>query len=242
MLPDNAGGKAKVSGNDLVATVSFTNLPGSNSAFGAKTAKLKFGGSVVDSAPYEVFPAKAATNHPSDSTNRTWPNWMFYWMKTSANGVNTNVKYGGSSSGRSEYDYSGGRTIILMNDASASQIAAWGTPKGIDCFAWTTRHEAKHHTQITGFWPTTYVADDDRDVDVLPNDQEPTYMSGRPYDPDVKATYPDTFGYGQNPIPDIEDICMRKQSAPYPLDVLWSNESANDEDWASPGKNTKNRY
>jgi hypothetical protein len=58
-----------------------------------------------------------------------------------------------SGPGRSNFDYFAARTIKLHDDACGTQIAAWGTPKGIDTFAWTTGHENKHFIQITGFWP-----------------------------------------------------------------------------------------
>lgn len=64
-------------------------------------------------------------------------------------------------------------------------------------------------------------------------------MPGRPYDPTKAATYPDTIGYGEDPLRDIEDICMRSQVSPYELDILWENGSANNEDWANPGKMSK---
>ena len=69
-------------------------------------------------------------------------------------------------------------------------------------------------------------------------------MPGWPYDPTKVATRLDTIGYGTDPmINDVEDIAMRSQSLPgYPLDILWNNGSANDQDWANPGKNSKSVY
>jgi hypothetical protein len=147
-----------------------------------------------------------------------------------------------TSTKRSHYDYFDNRTIKIGDDASFSQIAAWGTPKGIDCFAWTVAHESKHHLQLTSFWPKTWVAKEDIDFDWIPNEQETKYMTGRIYSPTNKFTFFDTIGYGQNPIPDYEDICMRSQESPYALDQLWINGTANKEDWANPGKQAKTKY
>ena len=143
---------------------------------------------------------------------------------------------------RPYYDYIDGRTIKMGIAGSTTSIAAWGSPKGIDCFAWITAHENKHHVQIVGFWPVSWIAAQDNDRDWLKDLDEPAYMAGRPYDPTKAATYPDTIGYGENPLRDTEDICMREQRAPYNLDPLWENGSANDADWAYPGKNSQNPY
>ena len=191
-----------------------------------------------DEESCEVFFPKSATNHPGGQAGS--PNWYFYWSQTTANGANTTMVYTNGPS--SYYDYFAGRTIFIDADTCDSHIAAWGTPQGIDCFAWVTAHEAKHHTQLTGFWPTNWVAAQDIDSDWLPNNQETNYMPGRAYSPTNAATFPDTVGYGQNPIPDYEDINMRSQTSPYGLDVLWSNGTANAEDWANPGKNSATTY
>ena len=188
-----------------------------NDAFGKKKAILLLNGRKLEESDYEVFFPKNATNHPGGQAGS--PNWFYYWGQTSANKGNTTIKYLNAT--RSYYDYASDRTIFIANDAALSQISIWGTPKGIDCYAWTTAHEAKHHRQITNFWPTQWRAVDDTDMDWLPNDQEPIYMPGRPYSPTNPATYPDVFGYGQNPIRDCEDINMRSQNPPYSLDKLW---------------------
>jgi hypothetical protein len=178
-------------------------------------------------------------NHPGTGSGTT-PNWFFYWAQTSANLLNTTTDYIGSA--RSHYDYFDNRKIKLGDDCAGTQIAAWGTPKGIDCYAWTTGHESKHHIQITSFWPTNWNGSQDSDSDWLPNSQETTYMPGRNYDPINAATFPDSIGYGENPIRDVEDIAMRSQNSPYGLDKLWTNGAADSEDWASPGKNVKNKF
>ncbi len=230
----NPGGRPTAYNGVLRATATFTGLPASNAAFGAKKARFFFDDTQRDESDYEVFFPKNATNHPDGQADS--PNWFYYWGKTSANKANTKLVYINST--RSFYDYFNEQTIFLANDAACSQIVAWGTPQGIDCYAWTTAHEAKHHSQTTGFWPVRWRAEDDIDSDWLPNNIETSYMPGRLYSPTNAATFVDTIGYGQDPIPDIEDINMRSQTSPYGLDQLWNNGSANAEDWANPGKQT----
>ncbi len=231
-------GRAAVSGDSLVATVTFTGLPVNNSDFGKKKALVYFGGILCDEKDYEVFFPKEAKNHPIGQPDS--PNWFYYWKQTSANSASTRLVY--TNATRSFYHYFKDRTIFIANDASKTQIASWGSPRGIDCYAWTVAHESKHHLQTVNFWPVQWNADMDDDRDWLPNDKETNYMQGRAYSPLNRATYPDVYGYGEDPIPDIEDIDMRQQVQPYELDVLWSNGRANSEDWANSGKQTIKSY
>jgi len=222
------------------STATFSNLPSVNGAFGQKTITLSYVGLECSTqTTIQVYFAKTATNHPGGVSGT--PNWYFYWSQTSANKANTTMVYSNGLD-RSFYDYFNGRKIVLGNGAAGTQISAWGTPKGVDTFAWVTAHEAKHHTQSTGFWPINWDGTQDTDSDWLPNNQEATYMPGRPYVTNNPTTYPDTIGYGVDPIPDAEDIDMRSQTAPYNLDQLWTNGSANGEDWANPGKNSYPAY
>lgn len=243
----NEGGKAKKSGAFMIATATFTGLPANNSAFGKKTARLMAEGQQCDSKEYEIFFPKEATNHPGGQAGSR--NWYHYWMQTAANHTNTTTEFSlESESGRSEYLLAA-RKIKLLPDASDRSVNAWGTPKGIDCFAWVSAHEAKHHTQLSGFWVADRDLVNDRDGDFIPNNREATYMAGRPYNPDNATTYPDDIGYtnatGDN-IRDAEDIAMRTQTpdanGEYPLDVLWTNGNADAVDWANPGKNSKDKF
>jgi hypothetical protein len=140
--------------------------------------------------------------------------------------------------------------IIVIGDGAAERgVTVWGAPKGIDNFAWTTAHEAKHCSQALVFWPNAYDRSLDGERDWLPDNEEVIYMDGRAYNPESVATYLDDIGYGGNPlatIRDVEDICMRSQTRAangnYNLHILWENGAANGEDWANPGKNHKNNY
>lgn len=234
----NSNGVPIASNDFLLAKVTFTGLPADNTAFGSKKAAVYFETTKQDEKSFEVFFDKNETNHPAGQVGS--PNWYYFWSQTTANRSTTTMIY--TNGTRSYYDYFNGRTIMIEDDAALSQIAAWGTPQGIDCFAWTTAHEGKHNIQLTGFWPTNWIAVQDTDLDWLPNNQETNYMPGRAYSPTNSATYPDTIGYGQNPIPDVEDICMRSQMSPYNLDQLWTNGTANVQDWANPGKNSATTY
>ncbi len=245
--PTNPLGQPTISGDVLEAKVAFAGLPTNNSAFGPKTARLAFGGVPVVDQSFEVFFPTQHTNHPGGQYGS--PNWYYYWMQTPANKTNnTPTIYNNGS--RSFYNFPFEDKIYLSNDAASVGSALQGTPVGIDYFAWTTAHEAKHSTQLMAFWPGGYNAALDNDGpsylrskgDDIPDGLEATYMPGRNYDPTKYATFPDEVGYGQNPIPDREDIAMRSQvGPPYELHRMWENGSANDSDWANPGKNSKNR-
>jgi hypothetical protein len=104
-------------------------------------------------------------------------------------------------------------------------------------------------------WPNGYDPDNDLDYndsdelepDYLPDDLEPWLFlfaePPHPYEAEQTCTYPDTIGYNDDqedtPLRDTEDICMRSLRNPNEVDVLWTNRSADDEDWACPGKNWK---
>jgi len=66
-------------------------------------------------------------------------------------------------------------------------------------------------------------------------------LTGRPYNPTTKTTYKDTIGYindnEDGPIDDDEDMCMRIRYYPHGVDMLWTNGTADNDDWANPGKN-----
>ena len=224
-----------------IATATYTWLPTNNGDFGLKSVTVTEtnAGCLNKTAQFEVFFPKTEKNHPNPESGVS-PNWYYYWKQTTANKVSGTMIY--TNIARSNFDYFDGKKVKLGNDAAGTQIAAWGTPKGIDCFAWTTAHEGKHHNQLTGFWPTNWVGTNDVDSDWLPNGQEATYMAPRTYIQTNAATFPDAIGYGQNPIPDAEDIDMRSQASPFGLDPLWKNGDADTVDWANPGKQTKTKF
>ena len=239
----NQEGQPTFDGDILEARITFTGLPSSNSAFGPKIARLLFAGQPLIDQNFEVFFRKVMANHPGSPSYA--PNWYYYFMQTPANRTNgyASVYNNGNLS---FYNFLNDRKLYISNDAIMPGIDAWGGPVGIDTFAWTTAHEAKHHTQLPAFWPGG-VYDPNQDTDEPEGDHirdgaEATYMPNRPYDPTKERTHPDELGYSGNPlskIRDQEDINMRSQTWPYLLDQLWVNGSANAYDWSNPGKNSK---
>jgi len=227
-------------GDYLEATVTFTGLPYINDSFGTQYASIHFDGNMQDEEDFEVFFDRDASNHPGTTTD---PNWYYYWSQTSANQAGGTMVYRALQD--DEYDLFSDTIYISQDTGLNPGITNWGSPKGIDHFGWATGHENKHRNQMMGFWPTGWSSALDTDEgsgDYLPDSIEATYMPGRPYSTNHVATYPDTIGYGESPLYDLEDICMREQVAPYVLDVLWINGSANTNDWANPGKNSKNAF
>jgi len=240
----NPGGKPTISGDFLTATITFTGLPQSNLDFGKKKARMLFDGSKLAEKEFEVFFPKTATNHPGGQSGS--PNWYHYWAITMANKAgSTGVAYESNFSGRCHYELVENK-IYLGDGAATTGVQAWGVPKGIDCYGWSTAHEAKHRSQMLGFWPSGRNPFNDQDQpapDFIPDNIEPTYMPGRPYNPTKQSTYPDDIGYGEGPfIRDNEDIDMRSQTGDYSLDVLWENGAADAYDWANPGKNSKEKF
>jgi len=237
----NPSGKPTINGDILEARITFSGLPINNAAFGRKTARLAYAGIPVVDQPFEVFFKKFTSNHPGSPA--TTPNWFYYWMQTSANKTNTTTVFNNIQS-PSFYSFLDGMKIYIAHDAATIGPPMWYSPTGIDCFAWVTAHEAKHHSQKSGFWSGGYIASRDQDDDEIPSDIEPIYMLGRSYNPSNAFTYQDTIGYNWGQIgfmiKDSEDIAVRSQIGPnYDVDQLWENGSADSSDWANPGKNSK---
>ena len=87
----NPSGRAAASGDSLVASVTFTGLPASNSDFGRKTASIAFGGIICDEKGYEVFFPKEAKNHPLGQADS--PNWFYYWKQGNVCSIPSDAKY-----------------------------------------------------------------------------------------------------------------------------------------------------
>jgi hypothetical protein len=247
---DNPGGKATVSGDTLIATVTFTNLPSSNSAFGKKTAKITCTGSfgtIEKSTDYEVFFPKNATNHPSNASNSNWPNWMFYWLQTITPLGSPTFKYGTSSF------FTPGTTEITLSAGDAgSYNAPYGANnplEGIDNFAWTVIHESQHYKDWLDLWNNNYsywlnnysgktTPGGDKDSDFIPNRTEDvnlngTYDTGDLYDWQVYNT--PTAGRPASIVNDFEDWNCTRHTG------VTGNHS---KDWGAPGMqhNTKDKY
>lgn len=61
-------------------SVSYTNYPLHNAAFGRKTATFEFAGLCITN-DFEIFFPKNGTNHPPCQTCGNCPNWFYYWRE-----------------------------------------------------------------------------------------------------------------------------------------------------------------
>lgn len=156
-----AGNTATVSGEYLTATATFTGLPQNNTDFGLKTVRLKFDGSVVVAAEFEVFFDRDATNHPGNGAGSD-PNWFYYWGQAAGTGT-MNIAYGGETSTNAMGEAVGGtrwnwsaapeKTKVILYDEVKlldDQYGVFGdnVRTGIDSFFTVLLHEQRHVKQI----------------------------------------------------------------------------------------------
>jgi hypothetical protein len=219
-------------------TLTLRGLPSNNQYFGDTWIKASACG-VEDTQTIKLFFTADATNHPADEGTTTWQNWYYYYKQTSAN-PNGQLTYDancqGDAGGYTTVVYGAWKSFICPSGHHPLDRDSWGDPSYIDRFAWTSRHELKHLSQMTAMWGANgYDADQDEDGDALKDTDEATYCRGG-YSSANPTTYQDQVDYKQDPIPDAEDVCMRATSYPYAVDILWTNGSANSSDWANPGK------
>ena len=244
----NPGGKPAASGDNLLATVTFTTLPGNSTDFGSKKAAVYFNAQKQDEESYEVFYPKVQKNHPSTSSNADWPNWMFYWLQsvTPLGSPAPTFTYGTSSG------FTPGTTQISLSDGDAGAYSApYVTPTlyGIDNFAWTVIHESQHYKDWCDLWSNNYTdwfnnhkgnggPGDDKDGDRISNSTEDvnlngTYDSGDLYDWQNYNT--PTPGRPSSILNDFEDWnCQRHTAA----------RGDHSKDWGDPGMQhkTKDKY
>ncbi|HZF47777.1 MAG TPA: hypothetical protein VE093_03955 [Polyangiaceae bacterium] len=157
--PANPNGRPTVSGDFLLATVTFTGLPAQNADFGAKVVTLTLDGASHRTANCEVFFPKNAQNHPNPEQGTT-PNWFFYWMQVMSSPGH--VRYGGAGPGNllgeargmTKWSYGAvpDKTLVHIYDLAATRDAAipglHGPLSGIDLFRNTVWHETEHTRQI----------------------------------------------------------------------------------------------
>jgi hypothetical protein len=248
----NPGGKPTASGDDLLATVTFTGLPANNSDFGAKKAAVYFSGNKQDEESYEVFYTKTASNHPSDSSTADWPNWMYYWSQTVVPlGSPTPAYKYGTASGYGSFT-PGTTEIWLGSNNGGSYNAPYGLNNpltGIDNFAWVVIHESQHYKDWCDLWSNNYTdwfynhqgnagPGDDKDADMISNSTEDmnlngVYDAGDLYDWETYNT--PTAGRPVSILNDFEDWnCQRHKDAT----------GDHSKDWGNPGMqhNTKDKY
>ncbi|MCW3097015.1 MAG: hypothetical protein JWL77_2633 [Chthonomonadaceae bacterium] len=238
-------GMLAVSGTTIQQLFTYTGLPVNNSDFNGGNRYQPVNLTVTSAdintnqtAHVQIFFTKGATNHPASNLPvRTGagpiPNWYYYWLQA------PNVNYGtpywggvnGGSTGITTFDATQQKWISVIYDQAgyATGAGTWNNAEGIDLFANILRHEEQHREDLTTFWGNSLV-DPGRDLDndYMPDDLEPYLVGGHPYDPNNPATFADTFNYGVNPLPDMEDYALRREAA-------WVNGSADLQDWAYPG-------
>lgn len=149
----NPGGRPTAYNGVLRATATFTGLPASNAAFGAKKARFFFDDTQRDESDYEVFFPRDAANNVDGV-----PNWFFYWRSLISV---DNVVYAGNSGGDMMAEVRGmtlwsysdipDKCSIFIYDETVTKTRPYGVGKemsGIDMFVGTVLHERQHLIQI----------------------------------------------------------------------------------------------
>jgi hypothetical protein len=207
-------------------TLTLTTLPSSNSLFGSKWVSVSVD-AVSHTHHYTLYFPEEALNNPGHIT----PNWFYYWKQTSAN---YGTVYYDVDSALGYTDYIGGAWKAFLGHEDNEGFTppegdnGGNLLDGIDNFAWTARHEGRHVTTNTSWYPNDYDPSFDGDNDGMPNAQEATLggtqqnpIHGGPFTAGVWDTDGDT-------LPDVEDYTDNTQAA-------WTEGSADGSDWANPG-------
>jgi hypothetical protein len=207
-------------------TLTLTGLPPLNSSFGRHSVTATVRGQSMTRQYKLFYPwSHTATNHPGEGAGVT-PNWYYYYSQTSASqGVPYDPAfYFPPPGGYAKWDaMCGSYVAYLCWNANIPMLSrtSWGSPYYIDVFGWLSRHELRHVAQMTGFWGNNdRVPGFDADGDYIPDVVEATVGRGG-YNMFCAATYSDTVAYGVNPIPDMEDLCMREDNFPWAVVHLW---------------------
>jgi len=185
--------------------------------------------------------------HPSADYRYEWTNWYYYYKQTSAH-VGCTYHYWKSSCSPEDCPnyiaYVGGLNnpyhVLDYNDTRSgisivnSDDILWG----IDCFAWASRHETKHHNDYTTWWGAgCHDPNLDQDPhisapgyygDYIPDSLESLIPSadGGPFDPLTAETHGLVSFFGGW---DDQVECLFSQ------DYWGDPNDHNDIDWAYPG-------
>jgi hypothetical protein len=240
----NPGGRPVAAGSDLVATLYYTNLPPSNSAFGLKMGRLKLKAEVVDEKCFWVFYPADAFNYPGGPSRppdledpdqlpaayHIPPNYFYYYMQTTARAGSPLYEWRGSmttapwaASGPPYTSY-----VEAARERTGKTVRyganATNTYNYIGLFGWACRHELTHSSNYAAWWPNGWNSNDDPDQDALPSAFELQAGSN----PTNSVSFP---------VPDRMFAGSWNDDEWYTLDhePVWGNEWAKNEDWAYPG-------
>ncbi|GEM_PF-1650313 len=243
-------------------TFTYTGLPSLNSEFGTKLLTLSHPNipwTVTQEIEiYYMFCQPGQANWPGAApviplggSQPSWyycpTNWYYYYSQTTAS-MGCEYKMAGSECWPTDFPeytpYVGAlqnpRPALSYTDPrSGESIANNGdTLYGIDCFAWASRHEFKHHVDYSAWWGTTggwnpnldcdprppgfggqgdYLIDADEEAGFAPSAGGPFYWWTA-----VTHTSAPSWGY------DDQSECLFSQDP-------WSVGSLAGQDWAYPG-------
>jgi hypothetical protein len=233
-------------------TLVARQLPRANSEFGEReiSTVLRAGPCQCESKPVLFrlfFPRDEETNPGGEM-----PNWAFYWKQTKAGrslrtGKEVPFTFAErvppnpgalTSSGKETGRYIPHTDTIYVSKLQCCPRQPGGVgDKGIDCFANTLNHEARHREQFLKWWGPKlerYCGDAaflpgtckvDMDLDFVPNDVEKE-QSCDSYEQRSCPALPTWCG-------DVTDL----EHDAYQVGWEWKPGTANAEDWACPGSN-----
>ncbi len=217
-------------------------LPENNSEFGPLKVHPDYGeessAACENPEPREVtiFFPRDAKNNPGRGMDANVPNWFYYWLQTSAaQGHSAAIHYDPAMSAPGQFrGYTNPELAdriyigdIFRNSSYLTNPLTGTCVEGIDKFAWVIRHEWQHLLDYWDWWGEDGI-DPDRDLDrdFIPDDRE----ADLGFDPNSR----DTYGMGlRDGDPDYWDD---SEITAYRAQELWPVGSADEEDWADPGK------